>query len=126
MKSAVFIVVFDTMVTTINTYLRKCILPILVQPELTKFKSYSLLAKGQKSLWDGVVFCLYIIEDSNPIDFQVTRIMKLHRKIDHDWQMTLIDFQVTRKQPLIKEELCPSNPFPYSRALLGVYFKNHI
>ncbi|KAH3715524.1 hypothetical protein DPMN_058235 [Dreissena polymorpha] len=24
------------------------------------------------------------------------RIMKLHRKIDHDWQMTPIDFQVTR------------------------------
>ncbi|KAH3736080.1 hypothetical protein DPMN_042640 [Dreissena polymorpha] len=30
-----------------------------------------------------------------PIDFQVTRIMKLHRNIDHDWQMTPIDFQVT-------------------------------
>ncbi|KAH3755807.1 hypothetical protein DPMN_190506 [Dreissena polymorpha] len=24
------------------------------------------------------------------------RIMKLHRYIDHDWQMTPIDFQVTR------------------------------
>ncbi|KAH3727015.1 hypothetical protein DPMN_052940 [Dreissena polymorpha] len=30
------------------------------------------------------------------IDFQVTRIIKLHRYIDHDWQMTPIDFQVTR------------------------------
>ncbi|KAH3819356.1 hypothetical protein DPMN_121089 [Dreissena polymorpha] len=25
-----------------------------------------------------------------------TQIMKLHRYIDHDWQMTPIDFQVTR------------------------------
>ncbi|KAH3829502.1 hypothetical protein DPMN_131498 [Dreissena polymorpha] len=47
-----------------------------------------------------------------PIDFQVTRIMKLHMYIDHDWQMAPIDFQVTRKQPLIKQALCPSNPFP--------------
>ncbi|KAH3832270.1 hypothetical protein DPMN_105551 [Dreissena polymorpha] len=31
-----------------------------------------------------------------PIDFEVTRFMKLHRYIDHDWQMTPIDFQVTR------------------------------
>ncbi|KAH3880648.1 hypothetical protein DPMN_004569 [Dreissena polymorpha] len=28
-----------------------------------------------------------------PIDFQVTRIMNLHRHIDHDWQMTPINFQ---------------------------------
>ncbi|KAH3879460.1 hypothetical protein DPMN_003363, partial [Dreissena polymorpha] len=27
------------------------------------------------------------------------RIMKLHRYIDHDWQMTPIDFQVTTVQP---------------------------
>ncbi|KAH3770255.1 hypothetical protein DPMN_171539 [Dreissena polymorpha] len=26
------------------------------------------------------------------------RIMKLHRCIDHDWQMTPIDFQVTRSK----------------------------
>ncbi|KAH3885440.1 hypothetical protein DPMN_009434 [Dreissena polymorpha] len=26
------------------------------------------------------------------------RIMKLHRYIDHDWQMTPIDFQVTRSK----------------------------
>ncbi|KAH3864881.1 hypothetical protein DPMN_027912 [Dreissena polymorpha] len=30
-----------------------------------------------------------------PIDFQVSRIMELHRYIDHDRQMTPIDFQVT-------------------------------
>ncbi|KAH3867754.1 hypothetical protein DPMN_030889 [Dreissena polymorpha] len=42
----------------------------------------------------------YIDHDSQmtPIDFQVTRIMKLHRYIDHDSQMTPIDFQVTRSK----------------------------
>ncbi|KAH3727395.1 hypothetical protein DPMN_053329 [Dreissena polymorpha] len=40
----------------------------------------------------------YIDHDSQmtPIDFQVTRIMKLHRFNDHDSQMTPIDIQVTR------------------------------
>ncbi|KAH3868720.1 hypothetical protein DPMN_031872 [Dreissena polymorpha] len=33
-----------------------------------------------------------------PIDFEVTRIMKLHGKIDHDSQMTPIDFEVTRSK----------------------------
>ncbi|KAH3865888.1 hypothetical protein DPMN_028932 [Dreissena polymorpha] len=39
----------------------------------------------------------YIDHDSQmtPIDFEVTRIMKLHRYIDNDWQRTPIDFQVT-------------------------------
>ncbi|KAH3799288.1 hypothetical protein DPMN_152894 [Dreissena polymorpha] len=31
----------------------------------------------------------------------MARIMKLHRYIDHDWQMTPIDFQVTRLQTLL-------------------------
>ncbi|KAH3789537.1 hypothetical protein DPMN_167717 [Dreissena polymorpha] len=29
------------------------------------------------------------------------RIMKLHRYIDHDWQMTPIDFQVTRSKVMV-------------------------
>ncbi|KAH3862253.1 hypothetical protein DPMN_025219 [Dreissena polymorpha] len=42
----------------------------------------------------------YIDHDSQmtPIDFQVSRIIKLHRYIDHDLQMTPIDFQVTRSK----------------------------
>ncbi|KAH3791361.1 hypothetical protein DPMN_144845 [Dreissena polymorpha] len=31
------------------------------------------------------------------------RIMKLHRYIDHDWQMTPIDFQVTRSKVKVTE-----------------------
>ncbi|KAH3700052.1 hypothetical protein DPMN_075018 [Dreissena polymorpha] len=33
-----------------------------------------------------------------PIDFQVTRIMKLYRYIDNDWQMTPNNFQITRSK----------------------------
>ncbi|KAH3855005.1 hypothetical protein DPMN_097565 [Dreissena polymorpha] len=33
-----------------------------------------------------------------PIDFEVTRIMKLHGYIDHDSQMTPIDFEVTKSK----------------------------
>ncbi|KAH3812642.1 hypothetical protein DPMN_141078 [Dreissena polymorpha] len=42
----------------------------------------------------------YIDHDSQmtAIDFQVTRIMKLHRFIDHDWQITPNNVQVTRSR----------------------------
>ncbi|KAH3893707.1 hypothetical protein DPMN_017857, partial [Dreissena polymorpha] len=42
----------------------------------------------------------YIDHDSQmtPIDFEVTRIMKLHGYIDHDSQMTPIDFEITRSK----------------------------
>ncbi|KAH3879580.1 hypothetical protein DPMN_003485 [Dreissena polymorpha] len=37
-------------------------------------------------------------------DSDVNRIMKLHRNIDHDWQMTPIDFQVTRSKVKVTSE----------------------
>ncbi|KAH3696681.1 hypothetical protein DPMN_084157 [Dreissena polymorpha] len=49
---------------------------------------------------------VYIDHDSQmtSIDFEVTRIMKLHRYIDHDSQMTPIDFQVTRSEVKVTRE----------------------
>ncbi|KAH3717301.1 hypothetical protein DPMN_060084 [Dreissena polymorpha] len=44
-----------------------------------------------------------------PIDFLVTntpRIMKLHRYIDNDWQLTPIDFQVTRSKDKVTGIQC--------------------
>ncbi|KAH3752597.1 hypothetical protein DPMN_187218 [Dreissena polymorpha] len=37
------------------------------------------------------------------------RIMKLHRYIDHDWQMTPIDFQVTRTKVKVTVTGFPAN-----------------
>ncbi|KAH3889130.1 hypothetical protein DPMN_013180 [Dreissena polymorpha] len=40
------------------------------------------------------------------------RIMKLHRYIDHDWQMTPIDFQVTRVSRTTRDTLHEAAQIP--------------
>ncbi|KAH3755493.1 hypothetical protein DPMN_190189 [Dreissena polymorpha] len=48
----------------------------------------------------------HLIAQMTPIDFQVVRIMKLHRYNDHDSQMTTIDFQVTRSKVKVTTYIC--------------------
>ncbi|KAH3803860.1 hypothetical protein DPMN_132130 [Dreissena polymorpha] len=55
------------------------------------------------------------------INSQVTRIMKLHRNIDHDWQMTPIDFQVTRKKALANSEDPDETPHNAASHLQGLH-----